>query len=109
MTAAVDGSPLYDVFVAILTSSGMIKYVYTRADGTYLATGLPASSTGYSVCFDTGGVSHTPPITLERQCYKGVPWSNYGSGPPVPPSGTTPVPVSSGQTALGIDAVLQSP
>ena len=76
--------------------------VLTGAAGTYSVSGLPASTAGYTVCFDGSSASvGTGVAGYARQCYKNVAWN--GQDPP--PSGTTAVPVKAGATT-GINAQL---
>ena len=92
--------------------AGGVIYVYnttvsatTDATGNYTVKGVPASASGYSVCFDatnaTGGTSTTGYLD---QCYNNVAWDGISGVP----AGTTVVPVSAGATATGKNAALAS-
>src|SRR3954451_761567 len=75
VTAATGGAGLGDVFVEILKPNGsFVTSAFTANDGTYLATGIPASSNNI-VCFDAsnaiGGSSTTG---YADQCWQNVPW-----------------------------------
>jgi hypothetical protein len=104
VTAASGGGTVANVTVRVFDSANRdLAESQTSAAGTYSIVGLEPSATGYSVCFDataaTGGGSTTG---YASQCYNNVPWT----GGFLPASGATPVPVSSGTTATGIDAPL---
>jgi IPT/TIG domain/Carboxypeptidase regulatory-like domain len=78
--------------------AGANEYAWTGADGTWSMTGLSAGT--YYVCFEaswwaTGGSSDV--IGYADQCYNNTP-PVWGS--------TTPVPVTVGETAIGINAAL---
>jgi hypothetical protein len=88
------------VFNAADTIIGTAK---TAANGTYAIGGLPASPSGYAVCFDAstaqGGITLGP---FADQCFHGVP---DPGGPHFPSSRSTLVPVASGKVTPGISAV----
>jgi hypothetical protein len=91
--------------VQVFTSNGdPAAQATTGVDGTYIATGLTASVTGYTVCFDgtsaSGGTSATG---YQSRCYLNVSWdaSTYA-----PASGARLVPVTVGSTAAGKSATL---
>ena len=67
----------------------------TAADGTYTLTGLPADS--YQICFDAGYATGASSTGYLSECYDDQPAYNYGG---------TPIPVTLGTTATGIDASL---
>jgi hypothetical protein len=96
------GGRLQNVRVKVLDRSGNHVEVLTDAAGSYTVLGLPASTAGYTVCFDGSSASvGTGAAGYARQCYKNVAWN--GQDPP--PSGTTAVPVKAGATT-GINAQL---
>jgi len=104
VTAVAGGAGLGGVDVTVFTSGGdEAGSATTGADGTYRATGLPAATPGYRVCFDasdaTGGGSSAGYL---NQCYRNVPWE--GGSSPAP--GATPVPVSAGRMARAVGAAL---
>jgi hypothetical protein len=104
VTAASGGGGVNSVNVDVYDHNGnFVTSTSTASDGTYNIIGLAPSATGYTVCFDassaTGGSSTTG---YASQCWNDVPWS----GGFTPPSGTTPVPVTAGATASGINAAL---
>ena len=101
VTAAPDGAPLTQVTVEVFDADGQyVTQTSTAGDGTYTVLGLPASATGYTVCFDAAFASGGSAAGYRDQCYADAAWD--GSSPP---SGTA-VPVTAGQTASGTDAAL---
>ena len=98
--------PLQTAVVQIWTTSvapGVVAVASTASDGTYAVAGLAAGT--YNVCFEgnyaTGGSSTTGYV---EQCYRGVTWDGYSSGP----IGATGVTVAAGAIASNIDASLSS-
>jgi len=67
----------------------------TDANGNYTVTGLPASTSGYVVCFQ----AYAP---YQDQCYSNIAWDGASN----PPAGTTPVPVTISATTTGINGSL---
>jgi hypothetical protein len=103
VTAAVGSTPLEAVQVRVSDASGNNTRVATAANGSFDVSGLPASTTGYYVCFLGAYARSTSSTTgFASQCNKGVAWS--GTGPP--PAGSKPVPVAAGSTAGGVNAQL---
>jgi molybdopterin-binding protein len=99
-------NPLQGVYVEIFTTGanpGVVAAASTASDGTYTVAGLAAGT--YNVCFEgnyaTGGSSTTGYV---EQCYRGVTWDGYSSGP----IGATGVTVTAGAIASNIDASLSS-
>jgi hypothetical protein len=99
VTAAADGAPLTDVGVTIFDGTGtQIAFRFTDADGAYLVSGLPASGSGYSVCFDpSSGLAG-----YSAECYDNVPWDGAGL-----PGGVTAVAATAGVISSA-DATLSS-
>ena len=60
---------------------GRCRASQVDAQGSYTVIGLPASSTGYSVCFSPRAASRS--FASTGQCYKGVAWNMT---PPTPPA-----------------------
>lgn len=107
VTALDGGAPLNRVAVELYDSSGSsIGNVWTDANGFYAYPALlPTSSGGYTVCFDPRNVvGGSSPTGYVGNCYKNVePWLES-----VPPSGTTPVPVTAQAVTGSIDAALST-
>jgi hypothetical protein len=105
VTDAVTGQAVPFVSVAVLDSNGnLVASAFTAQDGTYTVASLQSSASGYTVCFDASfAISEGPSGGYTSQCFNNVAWN---SGSPAP-SGTTPVPVSNGQTTTGINAALK--
>lgn len=96
------GNPVANapVFWCAVGSSYCNFLVGTDANGNYKAIGLPPSTTGYTICFGPSDTSGTQsPTCYDNQAWLGAPASG-------PPAGTTPVPVSRGSTATGINGTL---
>lgn len=80
-------------------STGATSFGFTTSNGTYSVKNLPASATGYSVCFNAfGGSSGTGVLP---RCYKNKAWSGGTI-----PSTTTKVTVSLGQVHTRINQTL---
>jgi Carboxypeptidase regulatory-like domain len=93
------GNPVSNVTVWAFGPHGRV--VTTDAAGRYTIGGLGASS--FVVCFDPHQAVDAPPTGYLPECYDGIPWEGIGYAPP---SGTSPVTVTSGGTTSGIDAAL---
>jgi hypothetical protein len=108
VTAVTGGGGLHGVFVHLYDSSGTrVATGYTASNGTYELTGLTPLTTGYTLCFDAGEASEGTSTTgYASQCYNDNTWVDPGEG--ALPAGTTPVPVSAGDTSVG-NAELTSP
>jgi hypothetical protein len=103
VTAATGNGALTGVQVDVFSSNGTaISSMRSAADGTYTVAGLAASATGYIVCFDASTAPLGSATGYADQCYKNTAWS----GNSLPPSGTTPVPVTPGSAVTGVDAKL---
>ena len=106
VTAAAGGAGLKNVTIDLFDSGGrQVASGTTTFTGTYSLSSLSPATTGYTVCFDatnaTGGGSNERYLS---ECYKSVGWSKG----PSPPTGTTPVSVSSAATVFGIDLAVPS-
>jgi 5-hydroxyisourate hydrolase-like protein (transthyretin family) len=103
VTATSGGAPVSGVSVAVWTAAGdqQLGGAQTADDGTYQVSGLPASATGYVVCFGTSDI-HTPPAGYLAECYNDVAWDQSG---PLPDSPNL-VAVTGGATTANIDAAL---
>ena len=100
---AVGNVNVYVVPISDLSVSTGFASAVTAADGSYTVKRLPASSTGYAVCFDpsaaTGGGSTTGYLD---QCANNQAWGGqFGNFP----AGLTAVPVTGGGSAT-VDAQL---
>jgi hypothetical protein len=106
VTAAAGGGKLFGVDVEVFDGSGNeTGSDTTEVDGTYQVTGLAPAAAGYRVCFDARGVTGGSSSTGYRsQCYRGVPWWNYGE----PAPGAMTVPVSAGRLTPAVDAALKT-
>jgi hypothetical protein len=98
-------NPVADVTVSAYSGSDtstQAAQVKTGVDGRYVIVGLLAGN--YTVCFaadkSVGGDSGTGHQSV---CYNDVDWTESTSALP---SGTTPVSVTAGATANGVDATL---
>lgn len=79
--------------------TGQYSYGNTNSTGSYKITGLAASSSGYTVCFDGSAVAGSTGY-LDR-CWKNIPWDGGAL-----PSTATKVSVALGSTHAGIGATL---
>jgi hypothetical protein len=104
VTNATTGNGVTGVSVEVLDSSGtLITSTSTSTSGAYTISGLTPSTTGYTVCFQASSASGGGSSDgYQSQCYQWIAWDGFSS----PPSGTTPVPLSSGYTASGINGAL---
>lgn len=106
VTAATGGGALTAVAVDVFSASGTLVSAGATQfndNGTFMVTGLVPGS--YKVCFFAGFAAGGSSTTgYASQCYKNVAWS----GTAVLPRGTTPVKLTAGEAAKGINAKLKN-
>jgi hypothetical protein len=100
-TVTVAGKGVDDVEVIVYNDGSYVSETNPTPSGAY-AIDIPPSSTGYTVCFDAAGTGPGSSTLYASQCYRDIQWNPdpfnlTGANTTLPP-GTTPVPVTGGQT-----------
>ena len=104
VTAANGGDKLFNAGVSVFDGAGVeVEQGQTDEAGRYSISGLAASMTGYTLCFDATVFAGNPsPTGYQRKCYRNTPWTGGSTAT----LGATRVPVTFGQTVAGIDVAL---
>jgi hypothetical protein len=106
VTAATGGGALSgaNVYAFDPSTQMVVGSVSTDSSGAYTISGLPASTSGYDVCFDVSQASGgSSALGYASQCYANTPWNG---GQSQLPSGATLVAVTAGSTHSGINAAV---
>jgi hypothetical protein len=95
-----DSTALSDVWVSVVSTTGLRRETSTDEGGTYVVSGLPAGS--YAVCFDAWSAQGPSPAGYLSECHADVPWDGYGEA-----SGGTQVALATGARMV-VDAQLSA-